>query len=105
MADAPSNPPPSQTDSFAARLRQSRERAGLSQEELAERAGISANAVSALERGIRQRPHPAPIRALVDALELTDEERRAFIASGRDHATGQETDPVNVTTLPSPRSS
>jgi predicted ATPase/transcriptional regulator with XRE-family HTH domain len=105
MADASSNQSPGQTDSFAARLRLSRERAGLSQEELAERAGISPNAISALERGIRQRPYPATIRALVDALELTGEERRAFIAAGRNHAVEPEADPTTLPELPSPRSS
>ena len=42
--------------SFGARLRQLREAAGLSQEELARRAGLTPNAVGTLERGERRRP-------------------------------------------------
>jgi predicted ATPase/transcriptional regulator with XRE-family HTH domain len=105
MADAPSNQPPSQTDSFAARLRQSRERAGLSQEELAERAGISANAISALERGVRRHPYPATVRALADALELPGAERTVFVAVGRDHAPERTAALVEPAALPSPRTS
>jgi predicted ATPase/DNA-binding XRE family transcriptional regulator len=75
----------------------------LSQEELAERAGISANAISALERGVRQRPYPATIRALADALELTGEARTAF-AGGRNQ-TGPAAEPASVRDLPTARTS
>ena len=51
-------------------LRRQREAAGLSQEALAERAGLTADAVSALERGARRRPYPHTVRALADALGL-----------------------------------
>jgi transcriptional regulator with XRE-family HTH domain len=53
---------------FGELLRRHREAAGLSQEELAERAGLTANSVSALERGERRRPHPQTVRALAEAL-------------------------------------
>ena len=43
--------------SLAKRLRALREAAGFSQEELAERAGLSSHAISALERGTRTRPN------------------------------------------------
>lgn len=69
------------TDDFGARLRRLREGAALSQEELAERAGLTAAAVSALERGARKRPFPHTLQSLADALRLTDEERRALFAS------------------------
>jgi transcriptional regulator with XRE-family HTH domain len=55
-------------------LRRLREAAGLTQEELASRAGLTAKAVSALERGERRRPYPHTIRSLADALELSEEE-------------------------------
>ena len=45
-------------EAFGARLRRLREAAGLTQEELAERAGLAAKAISALERGERQYPYP-----------------------------------------------
>ncbi len=60
-------------------LRRYRERAQLSQEELAERAGLSEAGISALERGLRQHPHPATLRRLADALALSDHERGEFV--------------------------
>jgi predicted ATPase/transcriptional regulator with XRE-family HTH domain len=70
--DAPEN--------FGTRLRRLREAAGLSQEQLAERAGLTAQAVGALERGDRRRPYPQTVRALFDALGLRDTERADLIA-------------------------
>jgi predicted ATPase/DNA-binding XRE family transcriptional regulator len=67
--------------SFAVRLRTLREQTGLSQEELAERAGLSSHAVSALERGTRTRPYPHTVRALADALGLEGEARSGLISS------------------------
>lgn len=67
--------------SFGARLRRLREASGLSQEELAHRAGLTPNAVGTLERGERRRPYPNTIRALADALELGGDDRAALIAS------------------------
>lgn len=69
------------TDDFGSRLRRLRESAALSQEELAERAGLTAAAVGALERGARKRPFPHTLQSLAEALRLTDEERRALFAS------------------------
>ena len=67
--------------SFGARLRTMRRAAGLTQEELASRAGLSPNAVGALERGARRRPQPHTVRALSDALNLPEGERAALLAS------------------------
>src|SRR5919205_799211 len=67
-------------ESFGERLRRYRERASLTQEELGERAGLTALAISALERGERRRPYPTTVRALADALGLVDQERAAFVA-------------------------
>jgi transcriptional regulator with XRE-family HTH domain len=71
-----------QESSFGARLRQLREAAGLTQEELAGRAGLTRNAVSALERGERRRPYPHTVRSLADALELPEAERTALLGVG-----------------------
>ncbi|MPV35639.1 ATP-binding protein [Georgenia subflava] len=68
-------------DAFADRLRHLREAAGLSQEELAQRARISTDAVSALERGTRTHPYPSTVRSLADALALDPAERARLIAS------------------------
>jgi predicted ATPase/DNA-binding XRE family transcriptional regulator len=67
--------------SFAEHLRRLREAVGLSQEELAERAGLSSHAVSALERGTRTRPYPHTVRALADALGAGPTERAALVAA------------------------
>jgi predicted ATPase/DNA-binding XRE family transcriptional regulator len=66
---------------FGAALRALRDAAGLTQEELAFRAGLTAKAVSALERGERKRPYPHTVRALSDALGLSDEERASLLAA------------------------
>lgn len=61
--------------SFGEQLRALRERAGMTQETLAERAGLSRDAISALERGRRSRPHPPTLAAISDALELSLHDR------------------------------
>ena len=66
-------------DSFGGRLRRLRRQAHLSQEELAERAGLTRNAVGALERGERLSPYPYTVRRLVDALDASDAERAALL--------------------------
>ncbi|HZG66175.1 MAG TPA: helix-turn-helix domain-containing protein [Herpetosiphonaceae bacterium] len=67
--------------SFGTELRRHREAAGLTQEELAERAGLAAAAISALERGARQRPYPHTVEALATALGLSGDERLALQAA------------------------
>src|SRR5919112_2760925 len=67
------------TQTFGATLRKLRDAAGLTQEELASRAGLTAKAVSALERGARKRPYPHTVRALAEALDLSDDERAVLI--------------------------
>ena len=62
-------------------LRALREDAGLSQEELAERAGLSSHAISALERGTRTRPYPHTLRSLATALDLGEDQRAALLAA------------------------
>ena len=57
------------------------ERAGLTQEELALRAGLTPHAISALERGTRTHPYPHTVRSLADALDLSQAERSALIHS------------------------
>jgi tetratricopeptide (TPR) repeat protein/DNA-binding XRE family transcriptional regulator len=66
---------------FGAWLGAGRRSAGLSQEELAQRAGLSVRAISNLERGRTRLPHPDSVLRLADALRLGDEERVRFIAA------------------------
>ena len=67
--------------SFGALLRDLREGAGLTQEELALRADLSPNAVGALERGARKHPYPHTVRSLADALGLSQDERATLLAA------------------------
>ncbi|GAA3107163.1 transcriptional regulator with XRE-family HTH domain/tetratricopeptide (TPR) repeat protein [Kribbella aluminosa] len=66
-------------------LRTFRARAGLTQAALAERAGLSEQAISVLERGTRSRPRADTVRALTQALALTPTEADQFrtIARGK----------------------
>jgi predicted ATPase/DNA-binding XRE family transcriptional regulator len=66
---------------FGARLRQLRDAAGLTQEELASRSRLSAKNISDLERGVRKHPYPHTVRSLADALKLSEEERAALFAA------------------------
>ena len=95
--------------SFGALLRSLREAAGLTQEELAFRAGLSPNAVGALERGVRRRPQPHTVRSLSEALGLSEEERRSLLASvpkqsGAASSVAEEVSPGSfaVSALPHP---
>src|SRR5215213_4991276 len=71
------------TATFADVLRQLRTAASLSQEDLAERAGLSLRGVSDLERGLRRAPHLSTVRMLADALALSPAERQALLAAAR----------------------
>jgi predicted ATPase/transcriptional regulator with XRE-family HTH domain len=66
---------------FGALLKRYRLAAGLSQETLADRAGMSANGIGALERGDRRTPRRETLALLADALDLSAEQRRAFSAA------------------------
>ncbi len=66
---------------FGATLRRLRREANLSQEELAERAGLSAKAISALERGERRHPYRSTLALIADALKLGTERRSSLIRS------------------------
>lgn len=71
---------------FAELLRRLRTSAALSQEELAERAGLTAKAIGALERGERRRPYPHTVRSLADALDLDEGERLTLNVAARPRA-------------------
>lgn len=68
---------------FDALLRRHRKEVGLTQEELAERATLSVEAISKLERGTNRKPQRETLRLLADALALSDEERIAFHVAAR----------------------
>jgi predicted ATPase/DNA-binding XRE family transcriptional regulator len=64
-------------------LRLLRTAAAFSQEELAERAGLSVRAVSDLERGVHRAPRLETVRLLADALQLDEQQRAALIGAAR----------------------
>jgi predicted ATPase/transcriptional regulator with XRE-family HTH domain len=64
-------------------LRQHRIAADLTQEELAEQAGLSTRAISDLERGVKQHPRKDTAQMLADGLGLEGPEREAFLAVAR----------------------
>ena len=68
---------------FGTLLRQHRLVAGLTQEALAERAGLSPRGVQLLERGLRATPRAETLRLLADALDLDEAARAALVAATR----------------------
>jgi tetratricopeptide (TPR) repeat protein/transcriptional regulator with XRE-family HTH domain len=72
--------------SFAGLLRRLRTGARLTQEELAEAAGVSPRSVSDLERGINRTARKDTALLLADALSLTGQVRALFVAAARGRA-------------------
>jgi predicted ATPase/transcriptional regulator with XRE-family HTH domain len=74
---------------FGQTLRHYRLAAGLSQQELAEAAGLSVRGISDLERGARTTPRLETVRLLGEALGLDDEARSHLIAAARPEVAAQ----------------
>jgi transcriptional regulator with XRE-family HTH domain len=68
---------------LAVLLRGLRERALLTQEQLAARAGVSVSTIRGVETGRILRPHIGSLRLLAEALGLTDREQEALAAAAR----------------------
>ena len=83
---------------FGPLLRQLRDDAGLTQEELAEAASLSARSISDLERGINVTARRQTARLLADALGLTGPRRAHFEATA--HGRSREVSPAGG---PAPR--
>jgi len=86
------------SSTFGTLLKRHRLSAGLTQEGLAERAGLSARGVQDLERGIRAAPRPETVRLLAEALGLDAAARASLIAAARPELTGPVV-PSSVPTL------
>jgi non-specific serine/threonine protein kinase len=87
---------------FGDLLRRHRNAAGLTQEDLAERSGLSVDTISLLERGEHRRPHRYTTKSLAEALALSQSDRIRFETSARKPAgstTARATQPAD---LPSP---
>jgi len=87
-ADSDGTAPDSQ---FGALLRTLRIAAGLTQEALAARSGLSAQAISLLERGARRSPRPSTVVLLSTALRLTPAQADALLAASHRGAEPGET--------------
>ncbi|MFT4164002.1 MAG: tetratricopeptide repeat protein [Microlunatus sp.] len=70
-------------ETFAGLLRRHRTLAGLSQEALAARAGLSRRGIADLERGARRSPYLDTVSRLAAALELRGTDRDRFVAACR----------------------
>jgi len=79
-----------QPATFAALLRRHRVEVGLTQEALAEKARLSARAISDLERGVKHTPRKDTVALLAAALELAPAARAAFAAAARRHGAPTE---------------
>lgn len=87
---------------FAELLGRFRHATGMTQEALAERAGISTRGISDLERGVKRRPQRETVRRLLTALDLSPQERDAFTSAARlqnDSASLARATPRNVRPL------
>jgi predicted ATPase/transcriptional regulator with XRE-family HTH domain len=82
---------------FAALLRRCRRASGLTQAELAARAGLAVRTVRELERGRTVRPQRTTAALLADALSLAGRERSRFLASARNAP------PPTPISVPAPR--
>src|SRR5579871_3725018 len=72
--------------SFGSLLRSYRTNAGLTQEELAERAGLSRRGIADLERGARRAPYAHTLAQLRTALDLSEAEHAALVDAARQQA-------------------
>src|SRR4051794_32999747 len=90
--------------SFGNLLRHYRVEAGLTQEELAERASLSARGISDLERGARGLPRRDTLQLLLQALDLSPADRATLVAAARRPATSapRQRQEGDFPTLPAP---
>ena len=90
-------------------LRRQRAAAGLTQEELAERAGVSVRTISDVERGLRTSIYRDTAQRLASALRLREVERARFESVARGSAHRGPRDVSNISRpemnarIPSPR--
>src|SRR5262245_24976934 len=95
----------STSSTFATLLRRHRLASGLTQEALAERAGLSARGVQDLERGVRVAPRAETVRLLADALALDAETRTELIAAAHPELSAPVASfatPLHLPALPTP---
>jgi predicted ATPase/DNA-binding XRE family transcriptional regulator len=90
---------------FGDLLRRHRTAAALSQEALAERAGLSVRGLSDLERGVHRAPRLETVRLLAEALALSEDDRAGLLAVARPDVDPESTEgirPSPLVSLPRP---
>lgn len=85
---------------FGPQVRALRHGVGLSQAELAERAGISERTVSDVERGLRTSVYPATARQLARALQVDGDRLAAFLLAAQGKAGNGDTAAREIGLLP-----
>jgi transcriptional regulator with XRE-family HTH domain/Tfp pilus assembly protein PilF len=92
---------------FSDRLRALRLGAGLTQEALSERSGVSVGAIAALENGRRRRPRRDTVRMLAEGLRLAADARESLAAAARlqgpPHPSPGGAETAGAATPPEPR--
>jgi tetratricopeptide (TPR) repeat protein/transcriptional regulator with XRE-family HTH domain len=83
---------------FGTRLSACRRSAGMTQQELADRSGLSVREISNLELGRVLSPHPGSARRLADALGLGGDSRTVFLAGAGRRLGGGAATPVSLDT-------
>ena len=87
---------------FGDLLRRHRDSANLTQEDLAERTGLTPQAISLLERGERRRPHRYTVEKLAEALRLTREDLARFEVVARGSSNRRTPVQPSLHDLPTP---
>jgi tetratricopeptide (TPR) repeat protein/transcriptional regulator with XRE-family HTH domain len=82
---------------FGDLLHQHRKRAGLTQEQLAERAEMSVRGISDLERGVNRAPYRSTVARLADALELHGRDRVALEQASSRYGVNRDSVPLGRT--------
>ena len=87
---------------FADILRRHRASAAITQEDLADRTGLTPQAIGLLERGERRRPHAYTVRKLAEALGLEGRDLAEFESASRRPSTRRATAESTRHALPAP---
>src|SRR2546430_7660484 len=85
------------TESFGALVRRYGGSLGLTQEELADRAGLYAQQISQLERDVVRRPRSTTVQNLAEALKLDADERVGFAVAARGESASVAPTPIGAT--------
>src|SRR5579859_836273 len=83
----------SANEPFAALLRRFREARRLTQADLSDRSGLTTQAISMLERGVRRGPRVRSVELLAEALGLDAAEREALHEAARSGRSPDDTPP------------